>query len=199
MRWFPLLLVLILQPDVFSQIGPTGPGGGGGTGSRILNPTGTAAKCQAGVAATPFSFAVGATAPTAACESDGIQAYLDFTANTSMIVYDRFDLPANWVGTLRFLLTAYSTSGSALQVANLSFVCISNTAVASPSFGAAIPLYTSGTSWTPNGTSGRTISTTIFTPAQLSGCAVGNLVEWELSITAAAAADLHVLSVRFTE
>jgi len=170
---------------------------GAASPSRILyNPSGgTAAKCQAGVAAMAFSFGASG-APSAVCESDGIQAYVDFAAGASQTVYDRFLLPSDWSGSLAVTVVAYATS-SASPAITLSLACVTNTVTANPVFGAAqlIPL-------TPNALSG---ATRVKIGLQTSGayanraCAAGDLVEWRMTISSAAAADLRVLSVLFTE
>ena len=165
--------------------------------SRILyNPSGgTAAKCQAGVAAMAFSFGTSA-APSAVCENDGIQAYVDFAAGAAQTVYDRFLLPSDWSGSLAVTVVAYSP-GTASPGITLSLACVTNTVTANPVFGVAqvIPL-------TPNSLSA---ATRVKIGLQTSGayankvCAAGDLVEWRLTISSAAAADLRVLSVLFTE
>ena len=174
---------------------PVGGGGSGGGGSRALNGTGVAAKCQSAVSATPFSFATTA-APAATCESDGIQGYLDFTASTAQTVYDQLVLPADWAGTLKLVLAAYSTSTNAPTIA-VALNCNAMGATASPTFGTAQTI-----SLTPAASSGRTAtSTSLQTGATYANkaCAVGDLLTWKLTITAAAAADLRVLNVTYTE
>jgi hypothetical protein len=164
-------------------------------GPRPLNGPGTAAKCQGGVCAVAFSYATSG-APSAAAEADGINGNVDFTASTLQTVYDRFDLPTDWAGTLKVNITAWSSSTSAPTI-NLYLSCISTGAISGPAFGSAQSI-----SLTPSGSSGRTlVTTTLQTSATYAtnACAAGNLVEWQLAITANAAADLHVLSVRFTE
>lgn len=187
-----LVLMIIAHSALLGQQTTFPPGGGGG---RRLGGADASAKCQASVAAAATSLP-SASAPSATCESDGIQAYLTFTANTAQTAYDRFDLPADWTGNLKVVLTAYSTSTNAPTIA-VSLSCISTGATASPTFGTAQTI-----SLTPNSASGRTlVTTTLSTDAThaTNACAAGNLVEWKLAITAAAAADLRVLSVRFTE
>lgn len=163
--------------------------------ARNLNGPGIAAKCQSGVAAAGFSLP-SSNAPSATCESDGFQAYLAWTANTAQTAYDRFILPADWTGTLKLVIGAYSTSTSAPTV-GIQLSCISTAAVASPTFGTSQSI-----SLTPGATSGRTsVSTTLTTTNTYANkaCAAGDMVTWKLAITANAAADLRVLSVRFTE
>ena len=157
---------------------------------RTLNPVGTAAKCQAGVAAAAFSFASGVTAPQALCESDGIQAYLDFTAGTQQIAYDRFDLPRTWIGSLKVVVTGYSTGANTPTMA-VKWSCVNNTAVASPAFGS-----TQSITFAPAAASGRTSVSTTLTPG--AGCLAGYLLEWNITITALTT-DIRLLSVTWTE
>lgn len=191
-----LLLFLALLVPAFSQVGNPGPGPPhGGGGPRRLGGTGIAAKCQAGVSATPFSFP-SSGAPAASCESDGIQGYLTFTANTAQTAYDQFVLPSDWSGALKAILGAYSTSTSAPTIA-ISLSCIGSSATASPTFGTAQTI-----SLTPGAASARTsVSTTLSTTAAYANkqCAPGDLLTWKLTITASAAADLRVLNVTMTE
>jgi hypothetical protein len=168
---------------------------GGTGGPRPLSGPGVAAKCQSAVAGAGFSLP-SAGAPTATCEPDGIQAYLAFTANTLQTAYDRFDLPVDWTGALKLVLTGYSAS-TTVPAINVYLSCISTGATAAPTFGAA-----QAVSLTPAASSGRTsVSATLLTDATNANkaCAAGDAVTWKLAITAAAAADLRVLGVRFTE
>lgn len=162
-------------------------GGGGGGGKRNLG-GGPAAKCQGGVAGAAYSFT--SPAPTATCESDSIQGYLDFTESTAQSVNDVLQLPADWAGTATAVLTAYSTSTSAPTI-GVALVCDSTGASASPSYGSSQTI-----SLTPLSASGRTrVSTSLTT----TGCAAGYALYWKLTITAASAADLHLLSFQITE
>src|SRR5579884_3101372 len=181
------------QMGATGATGPTGPTGP--QGPRYLNALGTAAKCLSGTAGPAFSLPVSG-APAALCESDGIQAYLDFAANSAQTAYDRFELPSDWNNSLKVNLAAYSTSTNAPAI-SIALACVGSGATASPSFGTAQSI-----SLTPNPGSGRTlVTTTLLTDAThaAKACAAGDTVEWQLSITASAAADLRVLSVRFTE
>lgn len=165
------------------------------TVARNLSGTGILAKCQGGVPGVSVSLPAAAF-PSGACESDGIQAYIAFTANTAQTMYDRFDLPTDWTGVLKLTVSAYSTSQNAPTV-NVYLSCIGTGAVASPTFGSAQAI-----SITPLAASGRTaVTTTLTTDATYANkaCASGDMVEWKLIVTAAAAADLRMLSVRFTE
>lgn len=151
---------------------------------------GTAAKCQSGLPGGAFSWFTSGT-PIAACESDNLQAYLNFTANTTQTINDRLELPSDWTGTLNVVMSGYSTSTSALQTSTFEYVCISTGATASPSY--ANP---NTVALTPAAASGRTLVTVAVTPT---GCSAGNLLEWEMIIKAAAAADFHLLSFAVTE
>ena len=181
------------QMGATGATGPTGPTGP--QGPRYLNALGTAAKCLSGTAGPAFSLPVSG-APAAVCESDGIQAYLDFAANSAQAAYDRFELPSDWNNSLKVNLAAYSTSTNAPAI-SIALACVGSGVTASPSFGTAQSI-----SLTPNPGSGRTlVTTTLLTDAThaAKACAAGDTVEWQLSITASTAADLRVLSVRFTE
>lgn len=165
--------------------------------ARILyNPSGgTAAKCQGGMAGMAFSFAA-TGAPIAGCETDGIQAYVDFTAATPQTVYDRFVLPFDWSSTMAITVSAYSASTSAPAI-SVALSCITNTATVNPVFGVGQSI-----SLTPNASSGlTTIKTRLQTSAVYTNkaCAAGDFVEWKLTVTAAGAADLKLLSLLFTE
>ncbi len=202
MKTLTIFLILLLGKLAFAQcgtgghVGPIGSGqksciyklSGSGGGARILYGQEAAAKCQALLAATRFSYLNNTTAPQAMCESDGLQGYVKFSAGTLQAAYDRFDLPADWSASLKLVVTAYS-AGTTAPTVNVYLKCITNTPVASPSWGAAQPI-------TLSAAPGRTsVSTTLTT----TGCTVGDLVEWKLEITAGAASDMRVLGVRFTE
>lgn len=168
---------------------------------RSLNGPGIAAKCQGGVAGAGFSVPAAAqqpstdAAPLAACESDGIQAYLPFTTATAQIVTDVTTLPEDWAGTLKMILSAYSTSANTPTI-TVALSCISAGAVASPTFGT-----TQSVSMTTLSASGRTaVSTILATDAThaTKACAAGDVLNWKLAVTAVTN-DLRVLSVRFTE
>ncbi len=187
-----LIAAAALVPAALAQ--PINTGGGGG-GPRPLNGPGTAASCQAGVCTVAYNYA-SSGAPTAAAEADAINGNVDFTAATLQTVYDRFDLPTDWSGVIKVNVTGWSSSTSAPTI-KLYLACVNNTAISGPSFGIAQSI-----SLTPSGSSGRTLVTaTLKTNSTFAGnaCGVGNLVEWQLAITAASGGDFHLLSVRFTE
>lgn len=190
-----LICVTIVAYCQLATLGVGGISASGGTTLRPLNGPGTAAKCQGAMCAVGFNYAASG-APTAALEADNINGNADFTASTLGTVYDRFDLPNDWSGTLNVNITAWSSSTSAPTI-NLYLACVGTGVISGPTFGTAQSI-----SLTPSGSSGRTLVTSsLQTNATYAGnsCAAGNLVEWQLAITANAAADLHVLSVRFTE
>ena len=160
------------------------------SGLRILLP-GTAAKCQQGtIAGAGFNYQSTA-APTPICDPDATQAYLDFTASTAQTIYDNFELPSDWAGTMKLVLSGFSTSTNAPTI-NAYLACIgTSAATTSPTYGSAQPI-----SFTPGASSHRTRVSTSLT---VTGCAATNVAYLEITITAAAAGDFILQRAQVTE
>lgn len=157
------------------------------SGGRILL-AGIAAKCQSAVAGAGFSLPA-ADAPTPTCDADGQQAYLTFTAATAQTIYDRIELPADWSGVLKLVMTAWST-GEKQPTINAYLACIAAAATTNPTYGDAQPI-----TLVPGAASARTrVSTTLTTGA----CAATNALYLKIVITANTT-DLNVLTAQLTE
>ena len=177
-------------------------GGGGGGPRALYNPTGAVAKCQGNVPGVVFGIPVSTYQPSAnampvgACEADGLHGYLDFTASTAQIVTDQFRLPSDWAGTLKVFLSGWSTSTSAPTI-SIQLLCISTQVTSGGTYGTAQTI-----SLTPGASSHRTpVTTTLTTSATYAtkACAAGDLVQFQLTVTANAAADLMLVETQFTE
>lgn len=154
---------------------------------RILL-AGIAAKCQSAVAGAGFSLPA-ANAPTPTCDADGQQAYLTFTAATEQTVYDRIELPADWSGVLKLVMTAWST-GQKQPGINVYLVCVAATATSNPSYGGA-----QAVTLVPGAANARTRISTVLTTT---GCAATDTLYLKVSVTANTT-DLNVLTLQLTE
>jgi len=164
-----------------------GGGSGGSSTARILL-AGIAAKCQSGVAGAGFNLP-SSNAPTATCDADGQHAYLAFAAGTAQTIYDSVRLPADWAGSLKLVLDAWST-GTLTPTINAALVCIGAAATSNPTYGA-----NQAVSLTVGAGSARSTSTTTLTTTD---CSAGNWLRFRLVITADTTA-LNVLTAQLTE
>jgi hypothetical protein len=155
--------------------------------ARTLLP-GIAAKCQSAVAGAGFSLP-SANAPTPTCDADGQQAYLTFTAGTAQTIYDRVELPGDWSGVLKLIITAWSSGANAPTI-NAYVACVAAAATSNPTYGGA-----QAVSLTPGAASARTRVVTTLTT---SGCSATNALYLKIIITANTT-DLNVLRASLTE
>ena len=160
-------------------------------GVRALwNPSGVLVKGQAGVPGAGVSWGT-SSAPTAVLDAtDGIQGYLQFAASTTAYFYDTLQLPADWAGTLKVVVSGWSTSTSAPTL-SFAYVCDSTANPSNPTFGTATSI-----SFTPASSSGRTrVSTTI----TMSGCSAGNALYFKFTGAGSSGAAFNLISMVITE
>lgn len=186
--------------DAYSWVAldSSGGGGGGGGGSLTLTSDMPAAVCQAGAAATAFSYGPSAMpSPVCLTGSNTVQGALEFNDSQDLYVQTRVRLPANWNSTAALTLRWNAAATSGAVVWSVQTACVAPGESVDPSWNTAQTVTTNAPS------AANTLAESTISPLTMTGCAPEEYLYLRFGRLGSAAADTmsgnaRLLSVALT-